>query len=475
MDEILPQAPTSALPSIKELRFSSLARLQNAVDYLHLLYLPEVRGSQRRRKTRRKDIGLRPSCQTSTRASDIQSIRSDAFERAFSLRWLTALNKVLTENYGNLCDDSTQDVSDAIASSDDERQKLIDRAASLLASCSGASATGIISRCFKFSPLGDQNNSPISVLLTDVPLINADYGTVGAQTWGGACVLSEMLVEDPGSFGLVPPSEILQSQHTLRILELGSGTGLVGLSISKLFTQISTSSFAASDPEVVESLSSIRKVEIVLTDFHPVVLENLRRNVEANVASSNGQAGGSRLEVDVRVRRLDWEAVYRAGKGDSSGVNEGEGQGAADMKVDQRFDLIYGADIIYEEHHAVWIRACLEKLLARTPSAAFHLIIPLRSTHAEESSTIARTFPRSSSSTMSSNPSPDCPSDIEEQAASANDNSGRHLVVKSEEKIICDALPDNAAGKAAYDGADEVVYVYYKIGWEDLPSKRFLQ
>lgn len=459
--EFLP--PTSALPSIKELQSTSVARLQRAMDYLYLIYLPEVRGSQRRRQDRtegnRRRAGLDPSPpSTHASASTIQSIRSDPFERAFALRWLTALSKVLSEYYGQPFGDDVQGSSDSRADVDEERQNLIDRAASLLASCSGASATGTISRHFKFSPLDCQTHAPVFVVLTDVPLVNDDFGTVGAQTWGGACVLSEMLIEDPSSFGLAPSTRP-HPQRTLRILELGSGTGLVGLTISKLFMQISTSSFASSDPGSGLTLSSVTKVEIVLTDFHPVVLENLRRNFEANIGPLNGQTGESRFEVDVRVRQLDWEAVYRAGKGGSSGVNELEGQDAADMDMEGGFDLIFGADIMYEEHHVVWVRACLEKMLARSNSAACHLVIPLRSTHAKESSTIDRTFPRTNF-TASDADNPD------EQKTPVK--PCQKLAIFLEEKIVCDALPDSSVGRAAFDGAEEVVYEYYKIGWEDL-------
>lgn len=31
------------------------------------------------------------------------------------------------------------------------------------------------------------------VALTDIPLDNHDYGSIGTQTWGGACVLAEMI------------------------------------------------------------------------------------------------------------------------------------------------------------------------------------------------------------------------------------------------------------------------------------------
>ncbi len=454
--------PTYAMPNVKELRSASLSSLRRAVDYLYVLYLPEVRGSRRRRRDRMDGIPFSPDLklesgdQLPTRTEYIQAIRSDAFERAYSMQWLTSLTKVLSESDAQMDTDIEED-------RDESRQNLIDRAASLLASCSGASATGTISRQFKFSSADSPHHAPpISIVLTDAPLINADYGTVGAQTWGGACVLSEMLVEEPGSFGLAI-SEKLPPQSTLRILELGSGTGLVALTISKLFMHLAASSLASSDPGTDHPMSSITKVEIVLTDFHPVVLENLRRNVEANIQE---QESGRRLEVDVRVRRLDWQSVYLAGKEDSSAVNEGQDT-TTDIDMGGPFDLIFGADIIYEAQHALWVRACLEKMLAPSPFAVFHLVIPLRSTHARESSTIEQTFSRASSAASNDVSSGHA---IKLDTQLTQMKSSRNLAIISEENIICDALPDSGHSRTIYDGADEVVYAHYKIGWEGLPS-----
>jgi hypothetical protein len=86
------------------------------------------------------------------------------------------------------------------------------------------------------------------------------------------------------------------------------------------------------------------------------------------------------------------------------------------------FDVVFGADIVYEVQHAAWIKDCL-KGLVRHPSdsavspAAFHLVIPLRPTHAFESSTVESVFLN---------------------ACDVDPNDDVDLVVLSMESITCD-------------------------------------
>jgi predicted nicotinamide N-methyase len=250
------------------------------------------------------------------------------------------------------------------------------------------------------SPVGET----VQILLNDAPLENQDYSSVGAQTWGGACVLAELIVEDPASFGMPEHSD----KTTFRVLELGAGTGLVGLTVYKLL----------SAREVQTSL--------VLTDYYPSVLENLQRNAQANLLPN----------IPIDVARLDWETFPTM---DAISI-EGQLKGT--------FDLIVGADIVYEEDHAVWIKACLERLLRRPSTASlgavFHLVIPLRATHTMESSTIEKVF------ALRHEDFPKFPDMV--------------LGILHHEQIICDAHA-TACDSRFPDRADEVVYAHYKIGW----------
>ncbi|KAG7440065.1 uncharacterized protein BT62DRAFT_976242 [Guyanagaster necrorhizus] len=298
MSFIIP--PTTRLPPIKKIPYNSPQELLECLLYLRSIYNPPVRGSKRRR-------------------SDLQTVavldewRSDPFERSYAIRWLTAL------------------VSQAVLCSEElnHDDALIAEAAALLAICSGTAGAGVIHRDFVFAP------GAIQVRLTDAPLENQDFGSVGAQTWGGACVLAEAIVEDPLAFGLHPGT---------RVLELGAGTGLVSIIVGKLLEG---------------------RVTIVATDFHPSVLDNLKANIANNFAQP--------ASVAISSTFLDWA--------DSDNH---------DRSLDIPFDVVLGGDIVYDAQHAVWIQACLRKFLRK--GAVFHLVIPLRPTFATESNTVESVF-----------------------------------------------------------------------------------
>ena len=285
---------------------------------------------------------------------------------------------------------------------------MLQNAASLLAICAGTASAGVIVRQFVFEnrhedeEVDEDDTNLINVELVDVPLDNHDYGSVGAQTWGGACIMAEMIVDHPRQFGL-------QQNHaecsTLRCLELGAGTGLVSITVTKMMHK-----------------SMNTKVEVVATDYYPSVLTNLERNIRSNFPDP--------LSASVRIlaRALDWSTF-------SSQTNH-------DPVFESPFDLILGADIIYESQHALWIKSCLTKLLRKpsstTPSdiiPTFHLVFPLRATHIVESNTIEQVFP----------------------FENHNRNGNTELVINHKEIIICDA-------ESGREGED-VEYAYYKIGW----------
>ncbi|KAK0479052.1 putative methyltransferase-domain-containing protein [Armillaria luteobubalina] len=318
MQSIIP--PTARLPPIKKITSQSPQELSQCLIYLRSIYNPPFRGSKRRRSDRKTDLDLD--------ASD--KWRSDSFERSYAIRWLTALVsqvEFLEEELQN--------------------NVLIEQAAALLAICSGTAGAGVIRRDFVFSP------GAIEVRLTDVPLENQDFGSVGAQTWGGACVLSEAIVEDPAAFGL---------QTGIRVLELGAGTGLVSIIVGKLLEG---------------------NVTIVATDFYPSVMDNLKANIEHNFAQP--------ALVAISSTFLDWAD-----------------RDSHDDSLDMPFDVVLGADIVYDPQHAVWIKACLQKFSAQGST------IPSQSTTVES-------------------------------------------VFRDDDLVFCDA---------EHGISDEVVeYAYYKIGW----------
>ncbi|CAA7269677.1 unnamed protein product [Cyclocybe aegerita] len=365
--------PTSHLPPIKRIASYPISSLNEALDYLRQIYNPPVRGS-RRRTTSKKDASRL-----------LDALRTDAFEQAYAIKWLTVLISQLGES---------EDVTNA-----SEREAIVESGAALLAVCAGTASAGTITRQFAFepSPESSPGAQPIVVNLKDIPLENRDYGSLGAQTWGGACIMAEMIVENPATFGLLPG-------RPLRCLELGAGTGLVSLTVAKVLQGIL-------GKEIIES-------QVVATDFYPSVLANLKENIRSNFYSTSPR---------IDSVRLDWSEFCSS---DPSN----------DLEILQSpFDVVYGADIVYEAQHSVWIKRCARKVL-RKPSQkpsldapTFHLIIPLRKTHTVESETIEAMF------------------------KDQNEIEGADLVIKHKEIIICDA--DSG------EKGEEIEYAYYRIGW----------
>ena len=104
------------------------------------------------------------------------------------------------------------------------------------------------------------------------------------------------------------------------------------------------------------------------------------------------------------------------------------------------FDVIFGAGIVYEAQHAVWIRDCLASLLSypdgSNEAPVFHLMIPLGPTHTFESSTLV------------------------EEAFGSSDHvlkgPQRELTGVSKESIVCEAYGDRRVERGRID--DDVEY-----------------
>ena len=371
--------PTSRLPPIKALGTVPVGQLHEAIQYLQTIYNPEIRSSRRVTRGSRQS---RPAynADADTTAS-WETVRADTFEHAYAIRWLTAFIAQATTT-------TTTTTTEAL-------EPLVESAAALLAICAGAASAGTRTRTYAFGG--------VRVQLTDVALLNDDFGSVGAQTWGSACVLAEMIAEEPARFGLgADPSHSKAARARVRVLELGAGTGLVSLTIGKI---------------LLESRSD-DAVEIVASDFHPLALENLRLNIE-----NNNFGPGSSLTVSAHF--LDWQEAA-------------DPENALEAPFDVLFDEVFGADVVYEVEHAAWISACLRRLVH--PTGRFHLVIPVREGFARESAAIERLFPHV------------------HLAASMEPT----LCITQKESIICEAGLDNATGNRG-----DVEYAHYTIQWAD--------
>jgi hypothetical protein len=425
--------PTARLPPIKTLNDSPVGLLHEAIQYLQNVYNPEIRSSRRIGH----DSIPRMHTETAPRSTSdpgtnydetIELIRADTFEHAHVVRWLTALVAQKTTLRSDDNDDHVDadvhvdntdankiddDVDGASSSPDRDVEALVQSAAALLAVCAGAASAGTRMRTYVLCGM--------RVQLTDVALRNDDFASVGAQTWGSACVLAEMIAEVPARFGLgyvgydgdgASPRDSGGDGDvaTTRVLELGAGTGLVSLTIGRIL-------------EKVHEHESRRTPVIVASDFHPAALENLRLNIQRNFPhKENGTGSEPRHHSSISAHFLDWE--------DAANFTR-----ALQAPFDEPFDEVFGADIVYELEHAMWIKACLIRVLRLT--GRFHLVIPLRERFARESETVERVFPHAE----------DMHPVME---------VGPTLCITQKESMTCEAGPDEKG---------EVEYVHYTIQW----------
>lgn len=439
--------------------------------------------------------------------------------------------------------------------------------------------------------------SGLSVILRDAPLESSDFSSVGAQTWGGSCILAEMIAENPQNFSIYPrknaelcPTRLRTNSAPFRALELGAGTGLASLVLGKVLGRIrgghcqGRSSFMCPDSEVASAVDTV-----IATDFHLSVLANLRSNFavnfppglfdsETHIDGHNDGVERSSFNIaglqapNMVVLPLDWSVIHSLVDPCPSSSQMGSSLGSSNLQdtltnemsilhddiptalrhktfqletqtnhmSDQTeiicgpqefpdktipcpvpsqleitpFDLIIGADIIYEHMHARWVRSCVERFLRkptrplsradhiviRPPVAAvpapgtssaseplpsltdqhpsialFHLVIPLRHTHAVESRSVEEVFlpardivlarqrvmppQRRSSDILDTADGTSNLDDVSTLSSADNftDLAPLELAIISQEDIWCDAYRDREEG--------EVVYRYYRIGW----------
>ena len=442
--------PTVRLPSIKTLNEVPLRLLHEAIQYLQIVYNPEIHTSRRiiindnknnhessptlkMTPTRGRPIHDSESMNDKSvmESLELESTRVDAFEQAYVVRWLTALVAQKTTLHND--DDENDYVYDydhRDQTNAANQESLVQSAAALLAICAGASSAGTRTRMYVFCG--------VRVQLMDLALRNDDFCSVGAQTWGSACVLAEMIAEAPARFGLYGGDSCGGTHHNdnssvvcdgdgdgggrqgegvaaIRVLELGAGTGLVSLTIAKILETTTRTCGCCGD-------NSRRRAEIVASDFYPPALENLRLNIQRNFANSPAP---SRHDLSISAHLLNWEEEATAG---ANPVR------VLESPFDVPFDEVFGADIVYELEHAAWINACLRRFLGLT--GRFHLVIPLREGFARESATIEHVFPR-----------------VDNMHRVMEE--GPTLCITQREDITCEGP----------GGKGEVEYVHYTIQW----------
>ncbi|KAI0593113.1 putative methyltransferase-domain-containing protein [Biscogniauxia sp. FL1348] len=362
-----PLPPTSSLPPLRSLDTLAADRILEALSNLYTLYCPlppslafqqqslqpgalkeapatEVVDSGYTSGNEDGDVSQKQDEDEETLAE----LRDDTYERAFAERWLTGFIGRAEEL--------------TCFESEEALQRAIDKASCVLASF----FTGTededdeaiqITRDFQFALTPGQELDRSERVLIDVRLNdglagrdNADHTDVGLQSWSAAIVFSELICASPSRFGLTKQALGPAS----RIVELGAGTGLVGIVLGKMLSHLDATGST-----------------VIATDFHPTVLENLRANIATNFPCPSPS---SALLTPVQAAPLDWSVP------DLSGL------------LCDPADILVATDVIYDPAHAAWLRDCAARMLA--PHGTFWMLVTVRETGKFEgiTDTVRRAF-----------------------------------------------------------------------------------
>ncbi|KAJ5901598.1 Vacuolar protein sorting-associated VPS28 [Penicillium taxi] len=190
------------------------------------------------------------------------------------------------------------------------REAVWDAAASRLSERSGRTAMPAMSRIF------------------DIP---TSTDNLGMKTWVSSYLLSRRL----HNFSIEPSAghSTTSYKKPLRALELGSGTGLVGLSFAALQGKAAT---------------------VHLTDL-PEIVPNLAHNAALNVELLNT------TDATVTTGVLDWSVTP-----------------SPLPTAEERFDVILAADPLYSPKHPQWLVDTIQPWLSRGLDARVLTEMPLR-------------------------------------------------------------------------------------------------
>lgn len=219
---------------------------------------------------------------------------------------------------------------------DEETKEAIWEQASLrLSERAGRTAMGAISRQFRIP----STTGHFELSLHEPALTGDD---LGLKTWAASYLLAKRL--HTFDFPKLNPS------YRPQVLELGAGTGLVGLAMAAL------------------------GADVVLTDL-PSIFPNLARNVRdnANLVRENG--GSTRSGI------LDWTTPNSCQifpDGCSSTVSESA------VLLEGKFPVIVAADSLYSPEHPRWLVETIATWLSKDDDARVVVEFPLRDAYLPE-------------------------------------------------------------------------------------------
>ena len=197
-----------------------------------------------------------------------------------------------------------------------------------------------ISRDFYIPTTTDPSGRTVSITLYE-PSLTAD--NLGLKTWASSYLLSKRLshlsAHCPLDHLSTPLSQLNSNSSAPQTLalELGAGTGLVGI-----------------------SAAAIWGVHVHLTDL-PSIVPNLSLNISANAAVISASGGAATSGV------LDWSVIATEG-----------------LQPSKRYAIILAADPLYSPEHPLLLVQAITRCLSIETSARVIVELPLREAYMAE-------------------------------------------------------------------------------------------
>ncbi|KAI0860169.1 putative methyltransferase-domain-containing protein [Xylaria cubensis] len=207
---------------------------------------------------------------------------------------------------------------------DEQREAIWDEASRCLSQRCGRAGMGEITRRWPFH----ERHDPFELIVREPPITG---DSLGHKTWGSSFLMAQLL--DSLKSGSL--SHLLTSgrRESLNVLELGSGTGLLGIAAAAMW-----------------------EVEVVLSDL-PDIMPNLNYNIEQN------QAIVERLGGTLSSGTLVW--------GSKSG-------NSARFAHTNQFNIILAADGIYDDNHPELLSSAIHQNLLNNAGSRAIIMVPLR-------------------------------------------------------------------------------------------------
>lgn len=219
------------------------------------------------------------------------------------------------------------------------KEEIWEQASLRLSERSGRSAMPAISRNFRIPT----SSVPFDIAIHE-PALTAD--NLGLKTWAASYMLAKRL------HTLQIPQ--LEGSKTLDILELGAGTGLVGIAAAAVFG-----------------------ASVLLTDL-PEITPNLTRNVETNREMIESHNGSARTAV------LDWSKPRFCQPYPGAAQGDAEDFSAKQAEQPDRFPIILAADSLYSPEHPRLLVQTIDCWLSLESNASVMVEFPFREAYTPE-------------------------------------------------------------------------------------------